>query len=398
MNQPFRWLWTAAASGSLAEGVSLSALPLIMASLTRDPLLIALLQTAAALPWALFGLPAGALVDRWDRARVLFAADTARAGLAAVLGVLVWIDRAHPGSLLAFAFVTSVATVMFRAADAAVLPTLVSSAELPRANARLKTGETVTGNFVGPSLGSVVFTFAPGLPPIIQAATFAISAVCLRRLPRRDEARPRSGLTLRAEVTQGLRHLWADKTLRTLAVATTLHGAGIWMLMAVLVLYSLQTLNAPAAAYGVLITTYAIGSLLGAAASSGVERRLGTRTALAAATLLGGLSIIMLAVTATFAVAAGAMLTLGFAAMTLTIITITLRQRRTPERLLGRVSSAFNVLNVAPAPVVAPISGLISAQLGTPIALTVAGAVFLLATPILAKGIAEPSGKVGGTG
>ena len=63
-NRAFAWLWTATASGACAEGISLSVLPLLMTTVTRDPLLVALLQTAAALPWVLIGLQAGALVDR----------------------------------------------------------------------------------------------------------------------------------------------------------------------------------------------------------------------------------------------------------------------------------------------------------------------------------------------
>lgn len=385
-NRSFRWLWTATSSGALGEGISLSALPLIMTSLTRDPLLVALLQTAAALPWALFGLQAGALADRWDRARVLIIADGARAVLAAALALIILLGRVHVTSLLLLAFANSLATVMFRAADAALLPSLVASTELPRANGRLKTAETITGSFVGPSLGPALFALTHWSPAVIQTAAFAISALCLRRLPRRNQPRPRSGLTLRAEVSQGLRHLWTDRTLRTLAGATTLQGAGTWMLMAVLILYSLETLNAPPVAYGVLLTAYAAGSLLGAAGATAVHAGLGARPSLTAAALIAGLSVISLALTRSFVVAATAMFILGVAAMTLSIIAVTLRQQLTPEHLLGRVSSAFNVLNVASAPAVAPISGLIGAHLGLPVALAVAGTCICAAAPLLARG------------
>lgn len=386
-NRPFRWLWTATASGALGEGISLAALPLIMASLTRDPLLVALLQAAAALPWALFGLQAGALADRWDRARVLFLADIARAALAAALGLIILLGLVHVTLLLVMAFTTSVATVMFRAADAALLPSLVTRTELPRANGRLKAGETITGSFIGPGLGAGIFALSHWAPALLQAAAFTISALCLQRLPRRQEPRPSSGLALRAEVAEGLHHLWADRTLRALAGATTLQGAGTWMLMAVLVLYSLETLHAPPVAYGVLITAYAAGSLLGAAVAAAVQARLGIRLALTAAALIAGFSVISLALTRTFAVAATAMFILGVAAMTLNIIAVTLRQQRTPEHLLGRVSGAFGVLNVASAPAVAPISGLIGVHFGLPAALAVAGTCICAAAPLLAGGI-----------
>jgi MFS family permease len=161
-NVSFRWLWTATSSGALGEGISWSVLPLVMASLTRNPLLVALLQTGAALPCALFGLQAGALADRWDRARVLVLAEVARAALAAVLVLLILLGLVHVTSLLFLAFATSVATVMFRAADSALLPSLVTSAELSQANARLKASGTIMGSFVGPGPS------APHLSPTVS--------------------------------------------------------------------------------------------------------------------------------------------------------------------------------------------------------------------------------------
>ena len=389
----YGWLWMATTSGALGEGISLSVLPLIMASLTRDPILVALLQVAAALPWLLFGLQAGALSDRWDRARVLFVADLVRAALVAVLALLVFLRTASVTALLIFAFASSMATIMFRAADAALLPSLVPSDELARANGRLKAGETVTGSFVGPASGSVLFAIANWFPLLVQSAAFAASVGCLRRLPHRSEPRPPSGMTLRSEVTQGLRHVWRDRTLRTLAGATTLQGAGTWMLMAVLVLYCLQTLDAPAASYGVLITAYAVGSLIGAGLASKATAHLSSRTCLTLAALLGGVSILVMATTQAFALAATCMATLGIATMVLGVIAVTVRQLRTPEELLGRVSSAFNVLNVGSAPVGAPIAGLIGTHYGIPVAVAAAGATFCAAAVLLAIGLQRPKNQ-----
>lgn len=389
---PFVWLWAATVSGGLGEGISLSALPLLMTTVTRDPLLVALLPAAAASAWAFFGLQAGALVDRWDRARVLFYADVARAGLAALLGVAVLVGLVTIASLLVFAFATSMATVLFRAADAAVLPSLVTRDELVRANGRLQAGQTVTASFLGPGCGGLIFALAPWLPSFGQAVAFAGSAVCLRRLPRRDEPRVRSGVPLRREVAQGLAQVWSDRTLRALAAGTTLQGAGTWMLMAVLVLYTLEILGAPAGGYGLLLTAYAAGSLLGAALCSTIRQRLGVWISLTSAALLGGLSIIALAATHTFLLGAAEMLTLGIAILILNISTVSLRQQRTPAHLLGRVSSTFHVLNVATAPVVAPISGLIASHFGLPAALAAAGVTFTAAAPLLAAGV-RPSGR-----
>ena len=239
----------------------------------------------------------------------------------------------------------------------------------------------------------LIFSVAPALPVVVQAVTFTVSSACLRQIPRRASTRTRSGKNLRHEISRGLHHLWTDRTLRALAAATTLQGAGTWMLMAVLVLYALETFRAPAAGYGLLITAYAVGSLAGTALNTFLARRVGARLRLSSAALAGGLSIIGLSANRTFAVAAAAMLVLGVAIMILNISAVTLRQQHTPQGLLGRVSSAFNVLNVATAPVVGTISGLIASHYGLPAALAAAGITFSTAAPLLALGLPTPPGS-----
>ena len=112
---------------------------------------------------------------------------------------------------------------------------------------------------------------------------------------------------------------------------------------------------------------------------------------LASAALLGGLSIIGLSANHTFTAAAAAMLVLGVAIMVLNISAVTLRQQHTPQHLLGRVSSAFNVLNVATAPVLGTIAGLIASHFGLPAALAAAGITFSTAAPLLALGLPSPA-------
>ena len=393
MSRPtgYGWLWMASSSGALGEGISLSVLPLILAGLTRDPLLIASLQVAAAIPWALFGLQAGALADRWDRATVLRIADLVRGSLVAVLALLVAVGAVSVAVLLIYAFASSMATIMFRAASPALLPSLVTSEGLPQANGRLQGGTTVAGSFVGPGLGSVVFTVANWFPLLVQAISFGVSVCCLRLLPRRTSPRPTTGQTLRGEITQGLRHVWHDRTLRILAAATTLLGSATWMLMAVLVLYSLQTLDTPPAAYGLLFTAYAAGSLIGASLASRIQSHLSSRMCLTLSALIGGLSVLGMAATRTFALAATGMAALGVSMMLYNVIAVTVRQQRTPDALLGRVSGVFNVLNVGSAPLGAPIAGLIGSQYGIPVAIAIAGATYCAAAVILATRMPHPT-------
>lgn len=375
----YRWLWTAGTSSALGDGISLSLVPLLMTGLTRDPLLVAILPVAGALPWAVFGLHAGALVDRWDRARVLMVADRARAILAVALIVVVLLHALTVVTLLIYAVATGIAAVLFRAAYVAILPTLVHEDALASANSRLKSGETITGTFVGPSLGSIVFAISAWLPVLGEVAAYSASAWCLARLPRRVRARPRTGLHLRTEIRQGLHHIWTDHTLRAIAAGTILQGAATSMLHAVFVLYSLQILHAPAAAYGVLLTIYAMGSLAGATIAGATLRRLGGRHGLLIGGFIAGACVLGLASTTSVAVAATGMGIFGLAAMIVGVIEVTIRQQRTPERLLGRVSNAFSVLTIVPAPICAPLAGAIAARYSIPTVLGACGIIYCTA-------------------
>ena len=383
----FKWLWGATVSAGLSEGLALTVIPLLMTTLTRDPVLVSLLQTGAALPWLLFGLQAGALVDRWDRGRTLFFCDIARATLVAALVVIVSFNALQVWTLYAFVFLSAIATVLFRAAETAILPSIVESEDLGRANSALKTGQSISGSFVGPALGGVLIGVSVLASLCVQAASFAASAFCLGRLPHRSRKPEPSGLSVGAEVREGLRFVWSDRVLRTLLGATALQGAGIWMLMAVLVLFALQVLAVPAAAYGFLITAYAVGSFMGAAVCGPVETRLGSRTSLVLAAALAGAAVISLSASVSYVLALICMLVLGVAGMALTILALTLRQRRTPNGILGRASSLYNVVNVGSAPFVAPLSGYIGSHFGLAMAVAVAGGCLVVAAAVLLVGL-----------
>lgn len=132
-------------SGSLADGIATTAMPLLLVGLTTDPVLVALLQVALGLPWLMFSLHVGVLVDRLDRRTILWVADASRAAVAALLVLLVVIDAVSVPVLLAVAFLEGPASVVFRA----MLPSLVARDDLARASGHIQTGLVVTGGFVG---------------------------------------------------------------------------------------------------------------------------------------------------------------------------------------------------------------------------------------------------------
>ena len=348
-------------------------MPLLILGLTTNPVLVALVQVALGLPWLLFSLHAGALIDRMDRRTVLWVADASRAVLAATLMVLVALGAQSVPALFVMAFLEGTATVAFRAASPAMLPSLVRREDLGRANGQIQTGSVVSGGFVGPALGGVLYPLTALAPFAAQSASMLVSVLCLRRLPKRPPVREEArATTVGSDIREGLRAVFADRVLRSLAVTTFLLASSTGMLQAVLVLHVVETLGAPKSAYGVLFTVFAAGCLLGTRLTAKARARFGARPCLLLAAFLGAVSLLTIATAANVFVAGTGMAVLGVASMIYNIAAVTVRQERTPDALLGRVSSVSNLVGIGGIPLAALVAGSIAAATSTTWALVVA--------------------------
>ncbi len=376
---PFHWLVASTSSGALADGIAAVAMPLLVLGLTTSPVLVAALQVALGLPWLLFSLHMGALIDRADRRTVLWVADASRAVLAAALIALVASDAASVPALLVIAFLEGTATVAFRAASPAMVPSIVDRDDLGRANGQIQTGSVVFGGFAGPALGGVLYPFAALAPFAVQVASMLVSVFCLRRLPKlppaRDEVR---ASTVGSDIRAGLRAVFSDRILRSLAVTTFLLAASTGMLQAVLVLHVVDALGAPKSAYGILFTVFAAGCLGGTRLTANVRARFGARACLLLAASLGAASLLTIATAASVYLVGVGMALLGVASMIYNITAVTVRQERTPDALLGRVSSVSNLVGVGGIPVAALLAGVVAAATSTTWALVVAAFACLL--------------------
>ncbi|MGH3599049.1 MAG: MFS transporter [Pseudonocardiaceae bacterium] len=381
----YRLLWTASTSGALADGIAATVLPLLMVSLTTNPVTVSLLQVASGLPWLALSLHAGVLSDRWDRKRILWSADLFRTSvvLALLLGVVT--EATSVAAILAASLLYSGATVLFRSASPALLPSVVQEDDLASANGRLQTGTTSTGSLIGPSLGGVLFTLAAWVPFLTQACALGISVIALRRLPEPDRPHVHSPRApMRTEIAEGMRLIVQDRTLRALAVSTTLLAASTGMLLAVLVLHVLDTLHASESSYGLLFTLYASGGLAISTVVARAHARWGTRRCLILSASLGAVSLLIVALAATVTQAATGMVLLEIATMLYNVIAVTVRQQRTPDKLLGRVSSVFNLLSVGSLPLAALAAGALATAYGTGPTISISAALCIVATTTIA--------------
>ncbi len=226
MNREYGKLWAASTISNLGDGVTLVAGPLLAASLTRDPALVAGLTFVQQLPWLLFSLVSGALVDRLDRRRVMAMVDFFRAGIIGILGLTVLSGWASIPLMYAVFFLLGTAETLFANASLAILPSVVSKDYLGKANGRLFAAELVANDFAGRSLGGVLFAVAASIPFLIDAGTFAASAALIFTLQGRFRVPRPEGIaekTLVGEINDGLVWLLRHRLLFALAIML---GAG----------------------------------------------------------------------------------------------------------------------------------------------------------------------------
>lgn len=365
---PAYWrLWTSSGLSNLADGVFKIALPLLAIQFTQSPTLIAGLSVAATLPWLLFALTAGALADRLDRRRLMLGANVCRALLPAALIAVILLDLGSLWALYAVALLVGVAETLYDTSAQSILPQIVRRGQLSRANGRLYAVELTANHFVGPPLGGLLVAVGVIAGFAVPAALWlaAVGSLLLVRGTFRIEREVRT--TLRHDVAEGLRFLWNQKILRTLAVMTGVSNFASNAAFAVLVLFAVgpgSAMRLSEVGFGVLLTTGALGSIVGSFVAERIEAALGRSKALSVAIVGFALFVGAPALTTNPFVLGGALFLGGIAIVVWNVITVSLRQRIAPDRLLGRVNSAYRLLAWGALPVGAAAGGLLAQWLG----------------------------------
>ena len=357
-------LWTASTISSIGDGVTLAAMPLLAASLTREPETIALVTLFATLPWLLFSLITGALADRFDRRLIMGGTDVVRCLILGGLGAIVLAGWESIPLLCVVAFVLGTAECLFDNTSLAILPMVVEPSALESANSRLYAASLVTNEFVGPPFGALLFAWVAAAPFLLDAGSFAIAAALVLMLHGtfRVTARPRA--RLRTEIGEGLRYLRRHVLLRTLAIALGIMNFLEAGMLAIFVLYALEVLHLTRTEYGLLLAAGAFGAVIGSLIAPWMSKRLGPGRMLLCCALGFGATALVPAVWANaFAVGVSSAVSFGFG-IAWNVVTISLRQELVPPELLGRVASAYRVVGLGPKPLGAALGGALAAAFG----------------------------------
>ena len=365
---PVFWrLWTSSALSNLADGIVKVSLPLIALRYTDSPTLIAGLAFVLMLPWLLFALPAGALADRLDRRRLMLAANTVRA---AALGLLAAALAAGAGSLwvlYAVAACLGTAETLYDTAAQSMLPQVVPRDRLSRANGRLFAAEVTANEFVGPPVGGFLVLAGAVTAAATPAGLWAVAIGTLLLVPGPFRVVRTERTSLRADVVEGLRFLWRHRLLRTLAAMVGTFNFASNAAWAVLVLFAVgpgSAVGLSEPGFGALLATAAAGMLAGSLVAERVERWLGRGRALLVATVGCALLVAGPALTSNPVLIGAAFFVSGTCSGVWNVITVSLRQRVTPDRLLGRLNSGYRLVAWGSRPFGALAGGLLAQAFG----------------------------------
>jgi MFS family permease len=383
----FERLWAAQGVSNLGDGVYGTALPLLAATLTRDPLGVSVVSFAEWLPWLLFGLLSGALLDRWDRRRVMWTVDAGRFAVVGGLAVAVLGGQASIALLAAVGFLLGTGQTLVDTGAHSILPTLVSRdpRRLERANGRLVGTQVVTQELAGPPAGGFLFSLAGWIPFAVDAVSFAAASALVASIrghfgpAATDLGEGGRRTTLRAEIGEGLRWLAGHRVLRAtaamVAVVNLLASGG----GAVMVLFAQERLGLDAVGFGLLLSGSAVGGVLASLVAARVVRLVGTAR-IAIGTMVGSaLCFLVFGVSSTPWLAGAMFALVGFQTVTFNVALVSLRQALTPDHLLGRVISAFRLFGYGAVPLGSLLGGVLARTFGLGAPFVVAGVVIPVA-------------------
>lgn len=272
-NRAYRLLWGAQAASEFGAHAATIAFPLLVLALTGSAAASGLVLGTVAAAQLCAGLPAGALVDRWNRKRVMLACEAAQALAAASLAAAVWRDTVTVPHLVAVAAVMGVCTALFEPAEEASLPAIVPAEQLPTAVA-MNSARTYLGQLSGTAAGGFLFALARFVPFVVDLLTHvgALVALAFVRLPPRPP-RTEPAERLDREIAAGLRWVWRHRHIRITAlcaVVLNLFFSAFYLVVIVLA----RSRGVPAGQIGVMAAMLGVGGIVGALLAPYLQSRL----------------------------------------------------------------------------------------------------------------------------
>ncbi len=362
-NRNWLLLWSGQLVSVVGTQVSQLAYPLLMLALTKSPAQAGFISASRTLPYLLLGLPAGALVDRWNRKRLMIVCDAGRALALGSIPLALALGRLTLAQLYIVALLEGVLNVFFNLAETAALTRVVTRDQIPAATT-LNEVTLSTGSMLGPALGGLIFAIGQGFAFLADAVSYAVSVVSVWFIRAELSASQAAGRNrLVDDIRAGVVWLWRHPLLRLLALITggTVMIESGYMLVVIILA---ERMGASSAVTGLVLGAGGVGSVVGAVLSGPAMRRLtfgqiamGVHWIWALLLPLYALAPNPLALAAITAAAYG-ITPIFFVAQ------YSYRLSNIPDELQGRVNGVFRLLQFGGQPLGLALAGLLSQVIG----------------------------------
>ncbi|MFJ9557498.1 MFS transporter [Nocardiopsis sp. NPDC101807] len=400
----FHRLWAAGALTNLGDGMLATALPLVAATLTHDPLAVAGLAAARFLPWLLVAPLAGVLLDRVDRVRAMAVANGTAAAAVALLALVIASGNASVGFLYAALFLVVCCETVTDPATRITVAGVVPGKLLDRANGRLEGSRLVAQDCVAKPVAGVLFAVAAVLPVAGAALSYALCgvlaatvAVLLRRAPTPVAAHGAGagaggdGQGVRGvlrSLGEGFGHVLGHRVMRGLMFNNAATMIGMQTGSAVMVLYVQRELGVVPALYGVFLAAVAVGGVAGSLAVARLTAAAGRRAVMVGGYAGMGVCLVLMGLFPQVWIAGAAWGLLGFCMTASNVAGSLFFQTVVPDRLRGRVSAVFRTVGWGLAPLGALLGGFLG-RIDLVLPCLVGGVVMVGGVVAFRKAIAE---------
>lgn len=359
-------MWASIAASNIGDGLIRSLGPLLAASITRDPVLVAGVSIAHYLPWLLFTLFSGLVVDRADRRMLIIYGNSIRVVAVAILALGFLLEQPPLLLLYAVLFIVGLAETVVENASISVVPSVVPRERLDWANGRVYATFTVADQLAGPAVAGTLFTFSASIAVFTGSAAFliaAVAAVFVRIIAIRP-GDASEGRSVTADLRAGFAYFWSDRVMRELAIQAAVFNFAGGVVSGVLVLAVTGPMGLSAMQFGLFLAFTALGGVAAGFTAQRVIGHLGRGTVLLSGAVVSSAGMLLIGLTFNAMVSAGALFLIAATTTYGQVVTSTQRQATIPPKLLGRVVSVFRLVGLGVIPFGALAGGLLAQRFG----------------------------------
>ena len=363
----FNRLFSASVISNLSDGLLAVAAPLLAISLTKDPVLISLLSAFVMLPWLLFAIPIGLIVDRSNKRLLITFTNSIRFITAGLVALAISTDTITIYWLLLATFLIGTCEVATDTATQSLIPVILEKKNFEKANSRLNISETVIQNFIGAPLSGFLYATAIVLPFILNSLGFLIAAIFVLMIPAHlishgsaDDKHEVEKKSFISDIKFGLNYLWNDRPLRRLVATTTSLGFFYSLSTSTLILFITETLNLPTQYFGVLLAGSGSGAVLGGILTSTLSKKFGRGGVLAVAIFVSSITVLFQGFAPNFWVFGSIGFISAFFITNWNILLMSCYQVLIPAELYGRIHGARRTFVWGVMPIGAFLGGVIA--------------------------------------